>query len=51
MLIVFGGLLWVGFSGWFIDDIDRPGGHVPIPALAAFALVGTALAGARPVGR
>ncbi|KOV98498.1 hypothetical protein ADK65_22795 [Streptomyces sp. NRRL B-1140] len=39
-------LVWAGLSGYFTDDIDSAGGHIPIPALAAFVLLGTALAGA-----
>jgi hypothetical protein len=33
-------------SGYFTDDIDRAGGHIPVPALAAYVLLGAALAGA-----
>ncbi|MGW8066666.1 hypothetical protein ACVV2G_31390 [Streptomyces ziwulingensis] len=41
-----GGLAWVALSGYFIDDIDRAGGHIPLLALAAYVLLGTGLAGA-----
>ncbi|MFJ9034112.1 hypothetical protein ACIRQP_37730 [Streptomyces sp. NPDC102274] len=47
LLILVGGVAWLVASGYFIDDIDRAGGHIPIPALIAYVLVGTALAGAR----
>ncbi|MFJ5728023.1 hypothetical protein [Streptomyces paradoxus] len=46
--VLVGGLVWVVLSGYFIDDIDRVGGHIPIPALAAYVLLGTAVAGAGP---
>ncbi|MFC9128524.1 hypothetical protein ACFT4A_16965 [Streptomyces sp. NPDC057099] len=46
VLVLVGGLVWAGVSGYFIDDIDRAGGHIPILALAAYVLLGTALAGA-----
>ncbi|MGW7280039.1 hypothetical protein ACWGIV_17375 [Streptomyces sp. NPDC054844] len=46
VLLVTGGLLWAGLSGYFIDDIDRTGGQVPILAVAAYVLVCTGLAGA-----
>lgn len=48
VLIVVGGLVWAGVSGYFIDDIDRAGGHIPISALATYVLLGTGLAGAAP---
>ncbi|GAP47662.1 integrase [Streptomyces azureus] len=41
-----GGLVWLGLSGYFTDDIDRAGGHIPVLALAAYVLLGTGLAGA-----
>lgn len=44
-LVVIGGLIWAGISGYHIDDIDRPGGHMPVLALVAYVLLGTALAG------
>ncbi|MFD7514911.1 hypothetical protein ACFV85_08915 [Streptomyces niveus] len=43
-LLVICGLVWLGVSGYFIDDIDRSGGHIPIPALVAYVLLGAALA-------
>ncbi|MEU6181596.1 hypothetical protein [Streptomyces coeruleorubidus] len=46
VLVVVGGLVWVGVSGYFIDDIDRAGGHIPVLVLAVFVLLGTGLAGA-----
>ncbi|MFB7274558.1 hypothetical protein [Streptomyces sp. NPDC056244] len=46
LLILVGGVAWLMVSGYFIDDIDRAGGHMPIPALVAYVLLGTALAGA-----
>ncbi|MQS37869.1 hypothetical protein [Streptomyces katsurahamanus] len=46
LLVLGGGFGWVLISGYFIDDIDRAGGHMPIPALLAYVLLGTALAGA-----
>ncbi|MEF9903349.1 hypothetical protein [Streptomyces sp. P9-A2] len=45
VLVLVGGLVWVGVSGYSIDDIDFPGGHMPIPAFVAYVLVGTGLAG------
>ncbi|MGW8749078.1 hypothetical protein [Streptomyces sp. NPDC055794] len=48
VLVAVGGLVWLGLSGYFIDDIDRAGGHMPILALAAYVLLGTGLAGAVP---
>ncbi|MET8215169.1 hypothetical protein [Streptomyces hirsutus] len=48
VLVLVGGLVWVGVSGYFIDAIDRPGGHMPIPALAAYVLLCTGLAGVDP---
>ncbi|MFJ8945713.1 hypothetical protein ACIRG4_21180 [Streptomyces sp. NPDC102395] len=45
---VVGGLLWAVGSGYFIDDLDRPGGHIPIVALAAYVLLGAVLVGASP---
>ncbi|MGW2512368.1 hypothetical protein ACWC0A_23865 [Streptomyces scopuliridis] len=47
LLILVGGVVWLLASGYFTDDIDRAGGHMPIPALVAYVLLGTALAGAR----
>ncbi|MGI5425563.1 hypothetical protein [Streptomyces sp. CA-179760] len=46
VFVLVGGLVWAGVSGYFIDDIDRAGGHIPVLALVAFVLLGTALAGA-----
>ena len=46
VLVLVGGLVWAGLSGYCIDDIDSTGGHMPIPALVAYVLVGTGLAGA-----
>ncbi|MEW1604066.1 hypothetical protein [Streptomyces sp. NPDC093808] len=45
VLVLVGGLVWAGLSGYSIDDIDRAGGHMPVMALAAYVLLGTALAG------
>ncbi|MFE5393172.1 hypothetical protein ACFQ9U_01280 [Streptomyces sp. NPDC056568] len=45
VLMVIGGLFWVGVSGYFIDDIDRTGGQIPTLARAAYVLVCTGLAG------
>ncbi|MEV3973564.1 hypothetical protein AB0K68_36485 [Streptomyces sp. NPDC050698] len=44
-LVLVGGSVWVLLSGYFTDDIDRAGGHIPLPALAAYVLLGTAVAG------
>lgn len=46
LLVLVGGLVWAGLSGYYIDDIDFPGGHIPVLALAAYVLLGAALAGA-----
>ncbi|MFI2780629.1 hypothetical protein [Streptomyces sp. ALB3] len=51
VLIVAGGLAWVGLSGYFIDEIDQAGGQIPIQALAAYVLLGTGLAGTGPSHR
>jgi hypothetical protein len=48
VLVVVGGLVWLGLSGYYTDDIDRAGGHIPIPALAAYVVLGTGLAWAGP---
>ncbi|GAA3503272.1 hypothetical protein GCM10019016_103820 [Streptomyces prasinosporus] len=48
VLVLVGGLVWAGLSGYYIDDIDRPGGHIPVLALAAYVLLGTGLAGIGP---
>ncbi|MGW0917302.1 hypothetical protein ACWD1Z_37305 [Streptomyces sp. NPDC002784] len=47
-LVIVGGLVWLGLSGYYIDDIDHPGGHIPALALAAYILLGTGLAGFDP---
>ncbi|MFJ1731641.1 hypothetical protein [Streptomyces sp. NPDC088254] len=44
--VAVGGVLWAVGSGYFIDDLDRPGGHIPIVALAAHVLLGAVLVGA-----
>ncbi|MFF0103793.1 hypothetical protein [Streptomyces hirsutus] len=48
VLVLVGGLVWVGVSGHFIDDIDRPGGRIPVLALTAYVLLCTGLAGVGP---
>lgn len=48
VLVAVGGLIWLGLSGYFTDDIDRAGGHIPVLALAAYVLLGTGLAGVGP---
>ncbi|MEG3631023.1 hypothetical protein [Streptomyces poriticola] len=48
VLVLVGGLVWAGISGYFIDDISFAGGHMPVLALAAYVLLGTALAGIGP---
>lgn len=48
VLVVVGGLVWLGLSGYFTDDIDHPGGHMPLLALAAYILLETGLAGVGP---
>ncbi|MFE2974175.1 hypothetical protein [Streptomyces sp. NPDC059258] len=48
VLVLVGGLVWAGLSGYYIDDIDRAGGHMPVLALAAYVLLGTGLAGVGP---
>jgi hypothetical protein len=35
-------------SGYYTDDIDRAGGHIPILALAVYVVLGTGLAGVGP---
>ncbi|MEW2614136.1 hypothetical protein AB0937_28890 [Streptomyces sp. NPDC047880] len=45
-LMVGGGLIWAVLSLAFADEIDRPGGFMPLPALAVWVLAGTGLAGA-----
>ncbi|MEU6687406.1 hypothetical protein [Streptomyces sp. NPDC046832] len=41
----------MGVSGYFTNDIDREGGHIPVLALVVFVLLGTAPAGAGPARR
>ncbi|MER6148022.1 hypothetical protein [Streptomyces hirsutus] len=48
VLVLVGGLVWVGVSGYFIDDIDFAGGRIPLLALAAYVLLCTGLAGVDP---
>ncbi|MFC9184490.1 hypothetical protein ACFTZJ_28060 [Streptomyces globisporus] len=48
VMLATGGLFWVGLSGYFIDDIDRTGGQIPILALTAYVLLCTGLAGTGP---
>ncbi|MGW8886436.1 hypothetical protein [Streptomyces sp. NPDC055749] len=48
LLVLVGGFAWIMISGYFIDDIDREGGHIPVLALIAYVLLGTAPAGVRP---
>ncbi|MFE6338647.1 hypothetical protein ACFVP3_37115 [Streptomyces sp. NPDC057806] len=47
-LVIVGGLVWLGLSGYYIDDIDRAGGHIPALGLATYILLGTGLAGFGP---
>ncbi|MCF0078872.1 hypothetical protein [Streptomyces lomondensis] len=47
-LMVGGGLIWAVLCLSFVDEIDRPGGHMPVSGLVAFLLAGTALAGRGP---
>ncbi|WP_200263042.1 hypothetical protein [Streptomyces sp. HSG2] len=47
VLVSVGGLAWAGLSGYFLDDVDAPGGHMPVVALAAYVLLCAALAGPR----
>ncbi|GLF93070.1 hypothetical protein [Streptomyces yaizuensis] len=44
LLTVVGALAWFLLSGYFMDDVDSAGGHVPPAALAAYVLLGAALA-------
>ncbi|MFE9017449.1 hypothetical protein ACFYNL_02540 [Streptomyces sp. NPDC007808] len=46
LLVLVGGLVWAGLSGYFIDAVDRIGGHIPVPALAAYVLLCAGLAAA-----
>ncbi|MFD9862296.1 hypothetical protein [Streptomyces alboflavus] len=48
LLILVGGLTWLAISGYFIDDIDQTGGHMPILALTSYALIAALLAGGAP---
>jgi hypothetical protein len=34
-LVLVGGLVWLGLSGDYVDDIDREGGNIPALVLAA----------------
>ncbi|MFH0244523.1 hypothetical protein ACGRHY_19405 [Streptomyces sp. HK10] len=47
--ILLGTLLWTGVSLTYVDDVDRPGGLMPVPVLVSFVLVG-ALLGAHDPG-
>ncbi|ANW17293.1 hypothetical protein [Streptomyces clavuligerus] len=51
LLAVVGGFVWFLVSGWFIDDIDSVGGHMPFAVLIAYALTAGALAGVEPARR
>ncbi|MFF8633522.1 hypothetical protein ACF052_04795 [Streptomyces pilosus] len=51
MFVFGGGLVWAGASGYFIDDIDSAGGHMPLLVLAAHLLLVTGLAGMGPSRR
>lgn len=44
-LLILGTPLWAVLSLVYVDDIDRPAGHMPIPALIAFVVVCTLLGG------
>ncbi|MER6106666.1 hypothetical protein [Streptomyces hirsutus] len=48
VLVLVGGLVWVGVSGYFIDDIDFAGGRIPLLALVPYVLLCTGLAGVDP---
>lgn len=48
VLVLVGGLAWAVLSGYYIDDIETAGGHIPPLALAAYVLLGTGLAGVGP---
>ncbi len=48
VLVLIGGLGWAGVSGYYIDDIDRAGGHMPVLVLAAYVLCGAVLSGVNP---
>ncbi|MFF7307276.1 hypothetical protein [Streptomyces sp. NPDC008137] len=50
VLVLVGGLVWAVLSGYFTNDIDRAGGHMPVPALVAYVLAGTAVSGAGSPG-
>ncbi|MFC7817455.1 hypothetical protein ACFUTR_22775 [Streptomyces sp. NPDC057367] len=41
-------LLWIVVSLMYVDDVDRPGGHMPAPALVVFVLVGALLGAHNP---
>ncbi|MEI5097648.1 hypothetical protein RB200_02015 [Streptomyces sp. PmtG] len=46
-LVVVGSVVWLGLSGYSIDAIDQSGGHMPVPALVSYVLIGALLAGHR----
>ncbi|GAA2270036.1 hypothetical protein GCM10010234_00360 [Streptomyces hawaiiensis] len=48
VLVLVGGLVWAALSGYFTDDIDSAGGHMPVLALVGYVLLGTALAAVGP---
>ncbi|GAA3618771.1 hypothetical protein ACG5V6_02655 [Streptomyces chitinivorans] len=41
--ILLGTPLWVGVSSVYIDDVDHPGGLMPVPVLVLFVLAGALL--------
>ncbi|MFP8882736.1 hypothetical protein [Streptomyces mangrovi] len=41
--ILLGTPLWIGVSSVYIDDVDRPGGLMPVPVLVMFVLAGALL--------
>jgi hypothetical protein len=49
-LMVGGSLLWALLSLSFVDEIDRPGGFMPLHALTVYVLAGAGLAGTGPAG-
>lgn len=45
LLVISGAVIWFALSGYFMDNIDQEGGHMPFLALSAYLLIAALLAG------
>ncbi|MFE6774582.1 hypothetical protein [Streptomyces sp. NPDC057702] len=48
LLVITGGLIWLPLSGYFVDEMDVEGGHLPVAVLVPYVALGALLAGNRP---